>query len=69
MSGEVDIGWPYEPEMMRELAPLRGSIPAAFAQALREAHDRVGFACNAHDEGQACCVDFLLDDMSKRVRW
>jgi hypothetical protein len=29
---------------------------------LAEVHELVGWGCVAHDEGQTCCVDFILED-------
>ncbi len=29
---------------------------------IREAHDLLDFDCAAHDNGRACCVDWLLSD-------
>jgi hypothetical protein len=51
---------PYEPELWAELGPLRGRLPVESEAEIRAAHERIGFACNAHDEGLLCCLDVLL---------
>lgn len=38
------------------------SLTAVQKQWLKSAHEKYGFLCSAHDEGQNCCVDYILEE-------
>ncbi len=37
-------------------------LNAEILQQLKTWHDEYGYACNAHNEGQDCCVDLLIEE-------
>jgi hypothetical protein len=51
-----------------DLASLTGELPPGLAGKLRAAHDATGFLCAAHDNGQECCLDYLLGPAAVAVR-
>lgn len=53
--------WLNEDDFRAHLVQLRQGIPADVLAAMREAHDLLA-GCNAHSEGQDCCVDWLVGD-------
>lgn len=50
---------PQEEALIRFGRRLAPEMRAELAQT----HAALGSLCNAHDEGQYCCVDFILGDV------
>lgn len=49
------------------LIALARQLPPEILAQIRAAHDdkTVSICCNAHGEGQDCCIDILLDDPAR----
>ena len=41
-------------------------IPEEVKAVIRDWHERNHFECAAHNEGQYCCLDYLLGDTAER---
>lgn len=60
---------PREVEYRRvrtEAIQVGGRIPEDVKVAIRDWHERNDFECAAHNEGQYCCLDYLLGDTAER---
>jgi len=48
-------------EFKQRLKSIAATLDPATLAALKEAHAAYGFMCNAHSEGQDCCIDLLIE--------
>ncbi len=58
----VEIPAWVPPVFVTRLREIRAAMEPDVIAALRQAHNDF-FGCNAHSEGQDCCIDWLVDGM------